>query len=84
MHFWALFTQYLEKYRTEFHQILTFSCNAFWDKGERFSFWGQKVKDQGEFHVVGPATEKAQRRHVRDVARVVGIIDSTLPHWPVH
>jgi len=39
VHFLALLTQYLENYSTEVHQ--TFSVDALWDKGERFSFWGQ-------------------------------------------
>jgi len=39
---WTLLTHYLEKCWTYFHQ--TFSIGAFWDKGERFRFWGEWVK----------------------------------------
>ena len=41
--------KYLEKYRAGFHQ--TFSIHAFWDRDERFKFWGQKVKVQGHSEI---------------------------------
>ena len=41
----TLLTRYLEKHLTDFHQI--YGIEAFWDRGEHFRFWGQKVKVQG-------------------------------------
>jgi len=37
-----LLTEYLEKYWTYFHQML--SIGAFWGKDEYFKFWGQRSK----------------------------------------
>ena len=49
----TLLTQCLLKYWRYFHQ--TFSINAFWDRHERFNFWGQKVKGQGHDMTKGAA-----------------------------
>jgi len=42
----TLLTQYLAEYLTHFHQ--NYINNALWDRDERFSIWGQKVKCQGD------------------------------------
>ena len=41
----TLLTWYLAEYLTHFHQ--TYISNALWDRDERFTIWGQKVKGQG-------------------------------------
>jgi len=40
-----LLTRYLAEYLTHFHQ--TYINDALWDRDERFTIWGQKVKDHG-------------------------------------
>jgi len=38
-------TQYFAEHLTQFHR--TYINDAMWDRDERFTVWGQKVKDQG-------------------------------------
>jgi len=41
----TLSTRYLAEYLTHFHQ--TYISDALWDRGERVTIWGQKVKGHG-------------------------------------
>jgi len=66
--FLSLLTQYLENYGTEFHQ--TISIDAFWNKDECFSVWGQRVNNQG--HVTSwPTAQWTRHTELSAVHRVV-------------
>jgi len=41
----TLLTRYLAEYLTHFHR--TYNDDALWNRDERFTIWGQKVKGQG-------------------------------------
>jgi len=48
------YQRYLAEYLTHFHQ--TYINDTLWDRDERFTVWGQKVKGHGEIKCAANST----------------------------
>ena len=61
----TLLTGYVAHYLTHFHQ--TYNNDAIWDRDERITIWGQKVKVQGhgEITYAGTVTAEAEAYSTR-------------------